>query len=142
NSGLVLRPHIIALATRRGGVVGGKKDAQQIAVGQLCGVELETRHFDMASLFSTHWFVAGVVDMPAAIARLHADDAAQILQDGLDAPKTTAAQHGNLGRTWGSLLAHMCSLAWRQAGWPPAMTSFQPWQAPGKGSIGPAAVLL
>ena len=92
----VLRTDVLALAARRGGVVRGEEHAQQIGIGQFFGVELDAGHFDVAGGLGADLFVGRIVDMAAGVAGQHADDAAQLLEHGLDAPKTSTAENGDL----------------------------------------------
>src|SRR5690606_24433843 len=127
------------------GIMRGEEHAQQVTERQFGGGEFDSGDLDMARVLAAHLLIAGVVDVPAAVAGQHALHAAQIDEDRFDAPEAAAAKDGNL-IAWGWLFCHdNSSLIRGHAARPTSRASRRgiknkttAWSAPATVSIRPA----
>jgi hypothetical protein len=75
--------------------VRGEKNRKQVVVGNERRVEFYARGLGMPGIAGRHLLVRRVRDIPAGVSRTGLHNAAQILEDGLGAPKTSAAKNGD-----------------------------------------------
>ena len=73
----------------------GEENLEQVAERDQRRVEGDLHNLGMASRAVTDFFIAGVADATAGIARNDAFDALEIVEHGLQAPETAAGQRGN-----------------------------------------------
>ena len=92
----VLRAGIRPLAIERRRVVDHEEDIEDLAEGDDGGVERHLDDLGVAGRAGADLLVGGVRPDAAGVAGLDLLDAAQPLEDGLDAPETAARQRDNL----------------------------------------------
>ncbi len=111
DGGAVLRAHVVALAVEGGGVVDGEEDVQDIGVGDLRGVKGDAHHLGVPGVPGAHLLVGGVGGVAAGIAGDHIGDAGHLVEYGLEAPETTAGEHGDFKREDGGFGFHKVIIA-------------------------------
>src|SRR3546814_4947309 len=97
----------------RGGIVGVEEHLQNGFEIDGSGVELNTHDLDVTSSLGAYLFVAGILDMPAAIPRLDRYNAAQGLKHRFNTPKTAASEnygfrHASSLLSYGGLIVGQC----------------------------------
>ena len=73
-----------------------KEGLQDFPVRDLAWVELDLNNLRMTGGAAPHLPVGGIGNAAASVADYHILDPCQRLEDGLQAPETTAAQRGDL----------------------------------------------
>src|SRR5580704_9112902 len=86
----ILRAFVGTLTVQFGGIVGdGEKNAQQLAIRNLRGIEDDLDRLRMTSGTGADDLVLRSKRRATGVARSSADDASDMLEDGLNAPETT-----------------------------------------------------
>src|SRR5690349_5864094 len=88
----ILGSHVVALAVQRGGVVDVEENSQKVRVAQSLRVESNTNDFRVARVPRANVLVGRVDLGPAGVARLDRDDAFQLLENRLGAPKASTSE--------------------------------------------------
>ena len=97
NNGAVLRAHVVALAVQGGGVVGAKKDGQQVLVGNFCGVEGDFNGFGVTRAAAANSFVAWVRGGATGVTGPDFHYALECLVNGLGAPEASSSKNSDFG---------------------------------------------
>src|SRR5437016_415978 len=102
NGRAILCASVASLAIDRGRVVKGEEQLQDLAIGNHGRVEGDLDHLDMPGVAGAHFLIRGAGNHTAGVARYDLVHAAELLEDGFDAPETTAAEGGEFSARGGS----------------------------------------